>query len=163
MGYFFYRIPGTPSMFVGMAPSQIVETIDYYNARGDQPEKIIIPREEDIERSDSIYLTVLRPFYDLNQFIDAEIRKGFHLHINANSFWAVRAISRNFSHLKRGPLYKFFPGIHGQFWLPEFVMEGMRDYDWTQHVSQIDQFNADLNSRLEKLENRGIIIRTIRE
>lgn len=63
-------------------------------------------------------------------------------HVNANAVDYVKQIAAHYECLRRGELFKFKAGapILGLWFLPEDIMQGLRDYDWQQHGSQLEQW-----------------------
>src|SRR3989338_8308070 len=153
--YFRYQLPNSGVVFIGTERQQITRTLEHYRANGklnDASGNLQIPPETDfLEMQEDIEVVCVFPLGSKRQFVDARIRPRAVFHINANAFDYVGAAGRDYERKKRGELYKFETvKIMGLWFLPEDVMQGLRDYDWTQHTAQIDQWLDKRGAMLEE-------------
>ena len=153
--YFGYRIPETLSVFIGTEKSQIINTLEYYaNERGQQ---CPIPSEEEISPLKEVNITCALPLAVVDHNVSVEARSNFFFHVNANAFDYIQEVSRTYEKLKRGDLFKFKAGadIFGLWFLPEYVMQGLREYDWEQHRNQINVWMNKREAVLQEGRRRG--------
>lgn len=157
--YFAYQLLNRGAVFIGNDKGQIKRTIDYYVKRGDQ-NGIIIPEEKDIlELIGDVNITVVLPFAGMNQNISARVTPRAVFHVNANAINYIRGVASNYERLKRGELFKFEPGVRafGLWFLPEDIMQGLRNYNWQQHESQVKEWLCQRNEVLERGRRKGIL------
>lgn len=164
LDYFIYEFPGWS--FIGENPNQIIDTLKYYkdvrakNSKQEQEmySKLVIPSKKKIKiiRED-LNFEIYLPFGYKDQFIDAQILPNVVFSINANAVKYVKIIGENWKKYKRGDLYKFIPGIssRGIWFLPESIMKGLNEYDWSQHKQQINLWLKEREKGLNDIESKG--------
>lgn len=145
--------------FVGMDSEEILGTVKYYREQRGKtglpvPSRWNLFAKARIKTLEEISIECFFPMGSMHQFIDAEVREGFNLHVNANAFTHIRNIVDKYEERKRGQLYKFSGTAHLWF-LPEYVMQGMREYYWKQHEAQVNEWLAALNPALERLRREN--------
>jgi len=145
--------------YIGTNKKQVKNTIEYYiKERG---QVLDIPSDSDISELTEINISCALPLAHMKQNLRAEIRNNVIFWINANAFDYVQRVSQNYEGLKRGDLFKFVPGVDffGLFFLPEYIMEGLRDYDWGRHMEQVRKWLGRRETILNEGEQRGKIHR----
>ena len=139
--YYSYKIPESfKTILVGTDRSQIINTLNYYKTKRGQ--ELRVPLETEIYEATSLEIRCGLPFISSKFFFKAEVRPNVILDVNANAVDYAKDIAENYEKLKRGDLYKFEPGLSefGLYFLPEYIMQGISDYDWSQHKSIIDKW-----------------------
>jgi len=157
--YFAYQPSNGGAVFVGNDKRQIIRTVEYYVRRGDQ-ENVVIPGERDIlEVSGDVNVTVALPLAGIHQNISARVRPRAVFHVNANAVDYIKGVASNYESLRRGDLFKFEPGasIFGLWFLPEDIMQGLRDYNWQQHESQITSWLDQRAAVIDEGRRRGVL------
>ena len=158
MKYFGYSVPDTLTCVVGTKKSQIINTMSYYKNERGQGE-IIIPSLDKIVTLSEIHINVGFPMMRPDESISAEVRKKVLFEVNANAFSHMKNIAQFYEKLKRGDLYKFqtLP-VFGLWFLPEYIMEGIRKYDWSKHDAQVNSWMEKLEKDLSNIGKEGHII-----
>ncbi len=111
-------------------------------------------------KSREINITAAFPMAQMNANISAEVRKKVFFHVNANAFDYVQQVAQSYEELKRGDLYKFqsLPAF-GLWFLPEYIMQGLREYDWKKHETQVRSWLNTREEVLSELEREGVFTR----
>ena len=160
MQYIGYRIPESLIMLVGNDKDQIINTIDYYrNQRGS---KIGAASVEDMFDVDSLRIECVFSMCCIDHFINLEV-DDVKFRINANAFSYVKSKVLDYSKLRRGEMYKFSPGLMSGgpyglvslYYLPENVMRGLKDHDWSVHDKQIESWISSREKLLDGMVNTG--------
>ncbi len=157
MKYFGYDVALTH--LVGDDPKQIIRTLEYYkDFRGAD---IAIPSESEIRELPKVRVECAFPMMNPSHVVEARLEENVSFLVNANAFVYIQALSLGYEILKRGDLYKFYPGItsFGLYFLPESIMKGLQDYNWSQHASQVEEWLSARESILNDLQNAGHIVR----
>lgn len=155
--YFIYEPKDIPDFvqLIGNERSQIVKTMNYYR---DLSYPWDIPSDEEVSPLFLPFkISCSFPLAHMDHNIDVEVKEGIFFHVNANAFDHVQKVARNYEILRRGELYKFDVGsnIFGLKYLPESVMQGLRDYNWSRHVSQIEAWMRERKASLDGLGKEG--------
>jgi hypothetical protein len=155
---FVYEIPNAISVFMGTEKAQIINTIRYYKDDRRQ-DGFKIPSESEIKNLERIIITCGFPMMHKDHFISVEVRKNVIFSVNANFYEYIKELSQGYEHLKRADLYKFQAGAEsfGLFFLPEYVMEGIRDYDWSQHEEQMSAWIHKRTEIIEEGVRKGVL------
>ncbi len=137
MKYFRYYPEGTNITLIGTDKKQIISTLLNY--------ALPIPPEEDMRRLAKVSIMCALGYPVTSHFFEAEIRKGVFIRVHANAFKYIKEIAEDFEDLKRGDLYKFDTGRrdYGLLFLPEYIMQGLKEYDWNQHKEQVEEWMED--------------------
>jgi len=138
MNYFLYEIPEQEKRFlIGTDKNQIINGMEFI--RDNYRANVSIPSDSDIK--ETLKLNIGCSFKPLNpdQHLEVEIRDNVTFDVYANSFYYIRWLSENSEKMKRGDLFKFDTGMAawGIYFLPEYIMQGLREYDWDQHNKQL--------------------------
>lgn len=157
--YFGYNIPGSGTHLIGTAKSQITNTLKYYKEERNQP--VEIPSEDDYKTLENITIVCTLPLLKVDHFIDATVRPNVIFKVNANALMYVQQLAQQYESLKRGDLFKFVPGVDmlGLYFLPEHIMQSLRDYDWDQHQKQVEEWLGERERDLNEAENKGFLHR----
>lgn len=143
--YYSYRLPESfKVVLVGTEKSQIISTIEHYRQRG---QNIVLPDESRISETPSLEIRCANPLLSPKFFFKAEVRENIVFDVNANFYYDILEVADNYKILKRGDLYKFQAGIteFGLYFLPEYIMEGVKEYDWNQHKEIVDKWDKVLD------------------
>jgi hypothetical protein len=152
---FEYPVNIEPGSFIGTEKAQIINTIRYYrDERGE--DRLKIPSESEIKNLERSVINCAFPLLVPEHYITAEVRPNVTFEVNANFYERMRKLSQGYEHLKRGDLYKFDPGL-GLFFLPEYIMKGIKDYDWKQHEEQIKAWMDDRSSFIGEKVREGVL------
>jgi len=151
-----YRVPG--SFFtdlVGTEKSQIQNTLSYYRYNRGQ-KMVAVPKDYEINEISKLEIRCAFPVLSPKHFFNAEVREGITFNINVNAFDYIRDLSENYQKLKRGDLYKFVAGLpeFGLYFLPEYIMEGLKEYDWDQHLDLVNDWQRKLEEILSAQEKK---------
>jgi len=160
VNYFSYQIPHNMVMFIGTEKDQIINTISYYkNERGQ--DEVQLPSLDEIIKLNEINIDVAFPMLKIDHCISAEVRDNVFFHVNVNAFVYIQHISRQYECFKRGDLYKFKAGapVFGLWFLPEYIMKGIKEYDWLQHKQQMGEWMENREKVMNDLEKKGVIAR----
>jgi hypothetical protein len=132
--YFSHHPQRTNITLIGTDKKQIISTLRHYN--------LPIPSDDDIRQLARVRVLCAFGYHIPNHYFDAEIREGVSFEIHANAFDYIRKVAEDFDDLKRGDLYKFDTGRreYGLLFLPEYIMQGMKEYDWNRHKRQVDEW-----------------------
>ena len=119
--------------------SQITKTLEHYIEEG---EKLSLPKNNQIYETESFSMSFILPLSSSRFNFKTEIMPGITLSTNANSIWVIKELAKNYTSLRRGELYKFTSTINGDglYFLPEHVMIGIKNYDWTKHWDLLGQW-----------------------
>jgi hypothetical protein len=136
MTFFSYHPPDTNITLIGTDKDQIKSTLKHYN--------LSIPPEEEMRQLARVVVMSALGAKDPNisHFFQAEVRDKVSFQVHASAFQYIKKIAKDYSDLKRGDLYKFDTGqaYFGLLFLPEYVMQGLSDYDWDQHSEQVSEW-----------------------
>ncbi|MEK6969969.1 MAG: hypothetical protein AABW48_06080 [Nanoarchaeota archaeon] len=157
--YYGYQVPDSGTCLIGTEKDQIVNTLSYYKHQRGQGD-IVLPTLEDIFNLGEINITAVFPMAKVDDNISAEVREKVYFHVNANAFGWMQKVAQDYEKLKRADLYKFqtLP-LFGLLFLPEDIMQGIRDYDWKQHEAQVRSWLGQREEVLGDLERKGVIAR----
>ncbi|MDP3966203.1 MAG: hypothetical protein Q8Q04_01595 [archaeon] len=150
---------------VGNNENQIINTLKYYKfergAEEKEFDKIQIPQIYEIENREKISIPVALPLANLMQDLGVKVNSSIEFIVNANAVTYLRNIADSYQNLKRGDLYKFTPGIDyfGLWFLPEEIMEGLKNYDWSPHQKQIRTWLLKREGILKNMEGKGFLLR----
>lgn len=143
--------------FIGTDKKQVMETAAEY-AETEKWSGIEAPKEEDIQKLEKICIRFVYPMAANSQFFNAEVRENVICRVNANAFSLVRRLAETYEQLRTGSLYGFAASSHLWF-LPEYIMQGMREYNWQQHEAQVNEWLEVLNNTLARMEEKGSFAR----
>ncbi len=163
--YFQYEFPKIPVVMIGTEKEEIIDTIIYYKTTHEGDGALVVPSASDIFEISGLELECCFPMCIPKHSIRAEVRPNIVLVVNANAFDHVVGMGRDYECLRRGRLYEFGTGLPYKFrrwFLPEFIMQGIIDYDWLKHSSQVDQWNGNLDGAWSNLERENLMVRTKR-
>jgi hypothetical protein len=134
MTYFSYHPEQTAAILIGTDVEQLINTLKHYN--------LSIPTNGDIRQLTRVKIICSLGIPINKHFFHAEVRDHVSFRVHENAFQYIKGIAENFENLKRGGLYKFDPGHrdYGILFLPRYIMEGLNEYDWDQHLEQIEEW-----------------------
>ena len=148
-------------LLIGMTKQEIINTMDYYtNER--KLEGSRVPKESEIWVPEGdIYVNCAFPLVHKDHHFNAEVRKGFFFNVYENALDYVKDLAKNYEELKRGDLFKVVTlEAFGFYFLPEYVMEGVRKYDWSQYDQQVNEWLGIRENILQSAENAGVLRRS---
>src|SRR3989344_7658426 len=153
--YFGYQIPNTNATLIGTQPKQIVKIIEYYHKEREMWKDVSVPSRDQIYELEEINITCVFPLAKVDHNIRAEVRPNFIFWINSNAFDYMKEVAASYEELKREELFKFqtLP-IFGLWFLPEYIMQGLRKYKWQQNQQQIDEWLSERERDLDVAEAR---------
>ena len=159
-----YQIPDTLCRLVGDSPQQIINTLKFYKHRGPEYhswKKAKTPSEAEIKDVEDVCISCALPLAKIYHNIEVKVRENFSFEINANAFDWVKKQAKVYEELKRVDLFKFIAGapVFGLWFLPEQIMEDLRNYDWDQHQRQINTWLAQREVDLDDAERMGFLYR----
>ncbi|MFH0752252.1 MAG: hypothetical protein V1914_01510 [archaeon] len=157
MKYFGHQLGFT--RLIGTDAKQIIRTLEYYrNERGQT--NFDIPSESDISEVTRLEIECAFPLLSQNHFIEAKLEEKVSFFVNANAFSYIQALALSYEQLKRGDLYKFEPGLStlGLYFLPENIMKGLKDYDWSQHKAQVEDWLQVRSKVLNDMRTKGLLV-----
>jgi hypothetical protein len=139
--YFSHQLPNTLTLFIGTEKSQVIKTLEYYKFERGQS-RIAIPDEKELLNLEGVIISCAFPLLNKDQFIEATVRENVRFDVNANFYQEIQKIAANYKELKRAELYKFDPGLElfGLWFLPEYIMQGLQEYNWKQHEEQVNEW-----------------------
>lgn len=156
MNYYYHRVNGLGACCIGTEKEQIISLINYYKKRGE--ENLIIPKLEDIESIKEVTIPVAFPFLNINHFIYPEVRENITFMVNANAYHYMINLAQFYERQKRSELYKFQTiESFGLWFLPEYIMEGIRKFDWRKYDKQVSEWLEEREKSLQPLEDEGKI------
>ncbi len=163
MEYFQYEVSGQKLVLIGTEKEQIVRTMEYYYSMYGE-KNIVVPREDQIKNILRIDIGCSFPPKINDQSFTAYIRDNVSFEIYANAFYYVRFLSDNYDKMdkngklryKRGRLFKFDTGLKawGVYLLPEYIMEGLRKYDFDQHEAQVIEWLKGGNGGMQTFREK---------
>ncbi len=134
MNYFYYEIPEQVKRFlIGNEKEQIIRTVDFFNHY--YGANFSIPSESDITEILKLDIGCSYPPLNPEKHKEIKIKDNVTIDVYANAYYYIRWLSQNYEEMKRGDLYKFDTGMNawGIYLLPEDIMQGLRDYDWSEY------------------------------
>ena len=154
MKYFSYHPDGTNIILIGTDKKHIISTLMNY--------ALPIPPEEDMHQLAKVSIMCALGYPVTSYFLEAEIKDGVLFRVHANAFKYIKEIAEDFEDLKRGDLYKFDTGRrdYGLLFLPEYIMQGLRDYDWNRHKEQVDEWmEGEQEARPEEVKTGQFLVK----
>ena len=134
MNYLCYHPKETNATLIGTERESILETLRHYG--------LPAPSNGQIRHLSGVKVICSLGIPITDYFFQAEVRKGVLFLVHANAFDYIKEIAEGYEALKRGGLYKFDPGrrAFGLLFLPEYIMSGLRAYDWDRFRAQVDEW-----------------------
>jgi hypothetical protein len=109
-----------------------------------------------IEKTNDLHLFFSDPCLVLGQNITVHPFENVRLTFNANVFYGMVNAVSDYTRQERGALYKFDILNNGPtLFLPESMMRFLHDYDWNQHMLQVNEWLARREEKLRTLETTG--------
>jgi len=134
MGYFSYHPPETNITLIGTDKEQIRSTLKHYD--------LSIPHDRDMHQLARVRVLCALGAKDpsISHFFFAEVRDQVSFQVHTSAFKYIKKIAEDYKDLKRGALYKFDTGRDdfGLLFLPEYIMQGLRVYEWDQHREEVE-------------------------
>jgi hypothetical protein len=144
-------------------PSQITNTLEYYiNERGAD---LSLPPQSDITPKNEVSIFLTFPIAKVDHKLKVNPVQGFTIDVNANAFDYLRSIVKNPEKYKRGDLFKIQNGLSNGpvYFVSTEVMQGLQNYDWNQHTSQIDQWLGQLETDLKEINRNGLKVGRVKD
>jgi hypothetical protein len=156
MNYFVYEMTKYRAAFVGTEKKQIIHTLEYYRNQR-KKDFVKVPGESAISEREKVNIQCVRPMSGKG-LLEAEVRENFVIGITDSAYSYVERTARYYERLRRGELFKFEPGegLFEVYFLPEFVMQGLRDYDWNKH--KVREWVRNREESCRKLERTGLLL-----
>jgi hypothetical protein len=132
--YFSHHPKGTNITLIGTDKEQIFSTLRHY--------KLPLPSDDNIHKLARVTIFCALDFNLPTHSFKAEVLDGVSFEVHATAFEYIKKTAEDFDNLKRGDLYKFDTGLkeYGLLFLPEYIMQGIKDYDWNQHKEEVDKW-----------------------
>jgi hypothetical protein len=134
MKYLCYHPKETNATLIGTERESILKTLRHY--------ALPAPTNGQIRQLAGVKVICSLGIPITEHFFQAEVRKRVLFQVHANAFNYIKEISEGYEALRRGGLYKFDPGRreYGLLFLPEYIMSGLRAYDWDRFRSRVDEW-----------------------
>jgi len=121
-------------IFYGDSKEQITESAESFRKK--YPNLMSwIPDESDCKKVETAKPHYALPFILRSQDIDISFTDDFIVKLNANCF---KNFLTGVSNAKKyGELYMFAPDDLGFLFVPDRIMEGIRIYNWSEHIDEV--------------------------
>lgn len=140
--------------YVGTNIDEILSTFSYYNDVRGFAQKI--PLIEELIELDSLVIDFSLPWAG-KRVIEAKVRENVTFKVNINAFAEIQKLALFYQQLKRGDLYKVdckIPSL-GIWYLPEHIMVGLKEYNWSQHQKQANEWLTEWQKGMAEIEKKG--------
>ena len=135
---------------------KIKDLVCYLQERGlSEPSSIRDKWESRTKTEREIRLQFTFPMFISSHFIDVEVLPRFYFSVNANAFDNFIKVVRNPEARKIEKFYAFPPSLSAtgdhSYFISDHIMSALQEYNWLQHVSQVDQWLGSREKTINEL------------